>query len=63
MEELARRLQARDSESAEALKSRLERAEMELSHAGEFDFVVVNDDLGRTVDAVATRIAEFLPQP
>jgi guanylate kinase len=63
MEELARRLQARDSESAEALKTRLERAEMELSHADEFDFVVVNDDLGRTVDAVAARIAEFLPQP
>ncbi len=63
MEELARRLQARESESAEALKTRLERAEMELSHADEFDFVVVNDDLGRTVDAVATRIAEFLPQP
>lgn len=63
MEELARRLQARESESPEALKTRLERAEMELSHAGEFDFVVVNDDLGRTVDAVATRIAEFLPQP
>jgi guanylate kinase len=62
MEELARRLQARESESAEALKTRLERAEMELSHADEFDFVVVNDDLGRTVDAVATRIAEFLPQ-
>ncbi|RXK88697.1 guanylate kinase [Chlorobaculum sp. 24CR] len=62
MEELARRLQARQSESAEALKTRLERAEMELSHAGEFDFVVVNDDLGRTVNAVATRIAEFLPQ-
>ncbi|UWX57895.1 guanylate kinase [Chlorobaculum sp. MV4-Y] len=63
MEELARRLQARESESPEALKTRLERAEMELSHAGEFDFVVVNDDLGRTVDAVAARIAEFLPQP
>lgn len=63
MEELARRLQARESESAEALKTRLERAEMELSHADEFDFVVVNDDLGRTVDAVAARIAEFLPQP
>ena len=62
MEELARRLQERKSESAEALKTRLERAEMELSHADQFDFVVVNDDLGRAVDAVATRIAEFLPQ-
>ena len=62
MEELARRLQERKSESAEALKTRLERAEMELSHADQFDFVVVNDDLGRAVDAVASRIAEFLPQ-
>lgn len=62
MEELARRLQSRQSESAEALKARLERAEMELSHAEEFDFVVVNDDLGRTVDMVAERIAKFLPQ-
>ena len=62
MEELARRLQERKSESAETLKSRLERAEMELSHADQFDFVVVNDDLGRAVDAVASRIAEFLPQ-
>ena len=62
MEELARRLQERKSESAETLKTRLERAEMELSHADQFDFVVVNDDLGRAVDAVATRIAEFLPQ-
>ena len=62
MEELARRLQERKSESAETLKTRLERAEMELSHADQFDFVVVNDDLGRAVDAVASRIAEFLPQ-
>jgi guanylate kinase len=62
MEVLAERLRNRESEEPEALKMRLERAEMELSHAGEFDFVVVNDDLDRTVDAVATRIARFLPQ-
>ncbi|AOS82868.1 guanylate kinase [Chlorobaculum limnaeum] len=62
MDELARRLQSRQSESAEALKTRLERAEMELSHANQFDFVVVNDDLERTVDLVASEIARFLPQ-
>jgi guanylate kinase len=61
-EELAWRLQARESEDPEALRNRLARADMELSHAPEFDFVVVNDDLGRTVDAVASRIAEFLTQ-
>jgi guanylate kinase len=62
MEVLAQRLQGRDSEGPEALKVRLERAAMELSHADQFDYVVVNDDLERTVDAVATRISQFLPQ-
>lgn len=60
MEVLARRLQSRDSESPETLGIRLERAEMELSHADQFDFVVVNDNLDQTVDAVASRIAQFL---
>ncbi|NTU52467.1 MAG: guanylate kinase [Chlorobiaceae bacterium] len=62
LEVLARRLQSRDSEGPEALKMRLERAAMELSHADKFDFVVVNDDLDQTVDAVASRISRFLLQ-
>ncbi len=62
LEVLSQRLEGRDSEGPEALKIRLERAAMELSHADQFDYVVVNDDLERTVDAVATRISQFLPQ-
>ncbi|HWR02347.1 MAG TPA: guanylate kinase [Chlorobaculum sp.] len=62
LEVLSQRLQGRDSEGPEALKVRLERAAMELSHADQFDFVVVNDDLEHTVDAVASRISQFLPQ-
>ncbi len=63
MEVLASRLAGRSSEGPEALKVRLERASMELSHAGSFDFIVVNDDLGETVDAVTARISQFLLQP
>ncbi|NTU58030.1 MAG: guanylate kinase [Chlorobiaceae bacterium] len=62
MEVLADRLKGRESEGPEALKVRLERAAMELSHADQFDYVVVNDDLEQTVDAVAARISQFLPQ-
>lgn len=62
MEVLAQRLQSRKSESPEALAMRLERAEMELACADQFDVVVVNDDLERTVDLVASKIAQFLPQ-
>lgn len=62
MEVLASRLEGRSSEEPEALRTRLERAAMELSRADCFDFVVVNDDLGETVDAVSSRIAQFLSQ-
>ena len=57
---LAERLEARQSESAEALRVRLERASMELGYADQFDYVVVNDDLERTVEAVSERISQFL---
>lgn len=62
MEVLASRLEGRSSEGPEALKVRLERASMELSQADRFDFVVVNDHLGETVDVVAAKITQFLSQ-
>jgi guanylate kinase len=62
MEVLAGRLEGRSSEGPDALRIRLERASMELSQADRFDFVVVNDDLSATVDAVTDRITQFLSQ-
>jgi guanylate kinase len=62
MEVLARRLEGRSSEGPDALRIRLERASMELSYADQFDYVVVNDDLEVTVDAVTARISQFLSQ-
>ncbi len=62
MEVLARRLEGRSSEGPEALKVRLERASMELSQAGRFDYVLVNDDLDETVEAVTARITQFISQ-
>lgn len=47
MEILARRLTERNTESAEQLKLRLARAEMELAEQNKFDVVIVNDDLER----------------
>lgn len=55
---LRERLTARGTESDETLKTRLERADMELSMAPRFDFTVVNDDLDRAygeLDALITR--------
>lgn len=42
---LAERLKNRGSETDESLKKRLQRAEMELSYADRFDYIVINDDL------------------
>jgi guanylate kinase len=45
--ELERRLAARGTESPEVIAARLERARVELAAEGEFDGVVVNDDVQR----------------
>jgi guanylate kinase len=44
-EELFRRLKSRNTETDEQIERRLGRADMEMSFADEFDFVVVNDVL------------------
>jgi guanylate kinase len=45
MEELERRLQGRDTDSAEEIRRRLEVANGELEAIGDFDYAVTNDDL------------------
>jgi len=49
MEELARRLRSRQTDSEEAVLKRLETAEKELNYAetGAHDKVIINDDLDR----------------
>lgn len=46
-DELVRRLTGRGTESAEEQAKRLETAREELSAQGEFDFVVINDEVAR----------------
>ena len=57
-DDLRKRLAERNTESPEDLKLRLETAEAELAAKGEFDHVVVNDDLDRStaeVEAIIER--------
>ena len=44
--ELERRLRARASDSAETIARRLANSREEVAHAGEFDYIVVNDQFG-----------------
>ncbi|MFN6133630.1 MAG: guanylate kinase [Synechococcaceae cyanobacterium] len=69
--ELERRIRGRGSDAAAAIERRLERARVELEASGEFDAVVVNDDLEQALAELETRIglsgseqaAQPLPQP
>jgi guanylate kinase len=49
---LVERLRRRGSESSEVLERRLRNAAAEIRTAGEFDYVVINEHLERSVDAV-----------
>ena len=53
-EELERRLRARATESAGEIEERLALAREQLEQAGEFDHVIVNDDLERAAGEVET---------
>jgi guanylate kinase len=47
--DLRSRLEGRGTDSAEAIDSRLETAEIELAAQGDFDHCIVNDELSRAV--------------
>ena len=60
MEELAHRLTQRMTESADALKLRLQTAKIEIDEASKFDHVVVNhddrlDDAVKEIEAIASK--------
>lgn len=55
-QELEERIRARGQDSNEEIRTRLERARLEMKHYSDYDYVVINDDLaeaGRSVQAIA----------
>ncbi|MDR1498958.1 MAG: guanylate kinase [Rickettsiales bacterium] len=54
--ELENRLRTRGKDSEEVIQNRMSRAKDEISHFGEYDFVVVNDDIERVLDQVKALI-------
>lgn len=45
MDDLAKRLRSRAQDSAEVVAARMEKAEAEISHWSEYDYVLVNEDI------------------
>ncbi len=50
IEELAKRLEERGTETRDAIEKRVAQASREIRLAGNYDYVFINDDLGRAVD-------------
>ena len=48
IDELENRLKKRAQDSEETVKKRMEKAESEISHWAEYDYVLINDDLEKT---------------
>ena len=60
LDALADRLATRGTETEDQVQTRLDRAQMEMSHAAAFDAVVVNDDLDAAVADTVDRVRAFL---
>ena len=50
MEELTRRLTGRGTDSPDVIARRLAAAQAEMRHVGEFDYVIINDQLAHALD-------------
>jgi guanylate kinase len=53
-EELERRLRARAQDTEDVVKARMAKANNEISHWAEYDYVVINDDLDSTLTKIQT---------
>lgn len=60
-DELERRLSGRGTEPPEVVAARLDRARVELAADGEFDAVIVNDDVGRAAAELVDLIEAVCP--
>jgi len=58
--ELEKRLRERATESAGEIEERIELARKQLEQAGEFDYVIENDDLDRAVDELTSLVRRLL---
>jgi guanylate kinase len=52
--ELERRLRSRAQDSEEVVQARMSRANNEISHWAEYDYVVINDDVDSTLQKICT---------
>lgn len=60
LEILEERLRTRASDSEEQLNKRIEKAKKEILYAGNFDHVIINDDLKKSLEEATNLVHAFL---
>lgn len=63
VDELRKRLELRATDSPEAIRSRLAKAEYEMSFSSQFDVIVVNDDLETAKMQALNILQQFILSP
>lgn len=58
LDELAKRLKRRGTDSPETIKKRLEAATLEIKHKDSYDYVIVNDDLEKAASRLCSIVKE-----
>jgi len=62
MEELERRLRGRGSETEEQIKKRLLRAMEEIEYVDQYDYVIVNEEVEKSVEMLHTIVLNVKEQ-
>ncbi|TVQ00811.1 MAG: guanylate kinase [Balneolaceae bacterium] len=57
---LKERLNSRGTETTDSLQTRLQRAQKELGYAGQFDYIIVNDDLETAYGKIKDIVTSFI---
>lgn len=60
VEELEKRLVKRSTETTENIRNRLAKAEAEMKFAGNFDVIIINDDLNKARKETVNAVTRFL---
>ncbi len=63
MQELEKRLRDRSTDTDDKIRDRMEKASDEIKYAGQFDVVLVNENLEDTLMRGETIVRDFLDQP
>lgn len=59
-DELEKRLRYRSTETEDKIQQRMSKAKTELSHANEFDTIIVNDNLEKAVEEATKLVSTFI---